>query len=187
VWVLSGDFFPNLTRGDREIETRYQNRWFAQNAFAIKQLLRGAPVLFVPGNHDYADLGTCFRREYMKAWEITPTGFEFHGVRWAGFGHIPFIAGEWDRETTTMQLSILTRRTLEVGNPDILVTHAPPDGILNGNYAGIGPLASALTYSDHKVKVHLFGHAHEDGGLQIEHMGIRFVNSAMTAQVINFP
>ena len=31
VWVDTGDFFPNKTRGDRNIETSFQNKWFSWN------------------------------------------------------------------------------------------------------------------------------------------------------------
>jgi Icc-related predicted phosphoesterase len=185
LWVLSGDFFPNRTRGNIPIEIQFQTAWFGWKAGSILRRLQGAPVLYVPGNHDYQDLGTLLRREGVDAREITPQGCSFKGLRFAGFGHIPIINGEWNRETTMNQLSLLTRMTLEKGNPDVLVTHAPPDGILNGYYQGIGPLNSALTYYHHRVRLHLFGHAHEDGGKEVSLMGIRFVNSACCVQVVD--
>lgn len=185
LWVLTGDIFPNVTRGNRRIEDVAQVRWYAEMSRWFTHTFGKTPVLLVPGNHDYVDLANLLRRDGVNAREVTPDGLTFKGVRFAGFGQIPIIAGEWNRETTMSQLAILTRRTMELGNPEVLVTHAPPDGILNGLYQGIGPLTSYLSYRPHRVRLHLFGHAHEDGGREETIMGIRFVNSALTATVID--
>ena len=185
LWVFTGDMLPNKTRGHILTETRYQMAWFGSVAHNVVRWLRGVPVLLVPGNHDYADLANLLRREGVDAQEVTPRGVSFQGATFAGFGHIPFIAGEWNREVTDRELSILTLKTLELGNPDVLLTHAPPGNILNGRYAGNGPLVTALTYHPHKVRVHLFGHAHEDGGQMVEAMDIKFYNSATTVQLVD--
>lgn len=186
LWVITGDFFPNKTRGHVETETRWQTNWFGYKSFSIRRRLLGAPVLLVPGNHDYANLAGLLRRDGVNAREVAPEGCTFGGLRFAGFGHIPIIAGEWNRESTTQELYDLTHRTLDC-DPDVLLTHAPPDGILNGRYPGIGPLTTALTYRPHRVTHHFFGHSHEDGGKSVEHMGITFVNSATTLQRVDLP
>jgi Icc-related predicted phosphoesterase len=186
LWVLTGDFFPNRTRGNREVEVRWQTNWFGHKSFSIRRRLLGAPVLLVPGNHDYANLASLLRCDGVDAREVTPEGCTFRGVRFAGFGHIPFIAGEWNRESTTGELYDLTQRCFDC-DPDVLLTHSPPDGILNGLYPGIGPITTALTYRPHKVTHHLFGHSHEDGGKVIERMGVTFVNSATTLQWVELP
>ena len=186
LWVITGDFFPNKTRGHVETETRWQTNWFGYKSFSIRRRLLGAPVLLVPGNHDYANLAGLLRRDGVDAREVAPEGCTFGGLRFAGFGHIPIIAGEWNRESTTQELYDLTHRTLDC-DPDVLLTHAPPDGILNGRYPGIGPLTTALTYRPHRVTHHFFGHSHEDGGKSVEHMGITFVNSATTLQWVELP
>lgn len=181
LWVFTGDFFPNHTRGIAEIETPWQTRWFAWKAEEILSRLRGAPVLLVPGNHDYANLARLLRIVGVEAHEVTPEGIDFRGVKFAGFGHIPFIAGEWNREATQPELHNLTHAALD-SEPDVLLTHSPPQGILNGHYPGIGSITTALTYRPHRVRHHLFGHAHVDGGLSVEHMGVTFTNSATTLQ-----
>lgn len=186
LWVITGDFFPNKTRGHAVTETRWQTNWFGYKSFSIRRRLLGAPVLLVPGNHDYANLAGLLRRDGVDAREVAPEGCTFGGLRFAGFGHIPIIAGEWNRESTTQELYDLTHRTLDC-DPDVLLTHAPPDGILNGRYPGIGPLTTALTYRPHRVTHHFFGHSHEDGGKSVEHMGITFVNSATTLQRVDLP
>ena len=183
LWVFTGDMMPNRTRGNSAIEVPYQMQWYASVYDWWVPRLRGAPVLLVPGNHDYADLALLLRRDGVDAREVTPEGLVFQGLRFSGFGHIPLIAGEWNRESTYRELSDLTTRAI-ASDPDVLVTHAPPDGILNGFYAGVGALTAALTYGGHRVRAHLFGHAHEDGGRSIQNMGVLFVNSATTLQVV---
>jgi len=186
VWIFTGDFFPNRTRGNYGIEVLYQTQWYASFARDLVALLRGAPVLLVPGNHDYADLAALLRRDGVDAREVTPHGAVFQGLRFSGFGHIPLICGEWNREASHRELCDLTLTTFQ-SDPDVLLTHAPPDGILNGQYNGIGAVTSALAYQKHKVRLHLFGHSHEDGGKFAQHMGVLFVNSATTVQVVNLP
>lgn len=51
--VSTGDFFPNSTRGIREIEIPFQSEWFNRNKEEIFRLFRGLPVLCVDGNHDF--------------------------------------------------------------------------------------------------------------------------------------
>jgi Icc-related predicted phosphoesterase len=190
LWCLTGDIFPYMKSshhihwGDPSFEIPHQMRWYSYKGGSIVRRLRGKPVLLVPGNHDFADLAMFLRRDGVDAREVTPEGVEFQGVRFAGFGHIPFIEGRWNREVHTPELRELTHRTLSVGNPEVLLTHAPPGNILGGDYPGNGPLLTALTYLPHQVRVHLFGHIHVTGGCVVEHMGIKFVNSATTVQVL---
>lgn len=186
LWVFTGDMLPNKTRGHVHIEVPFQTRWYGQNASTLIAPLRGVPVLLVPGNHDYADLAKLLRRDGVNAHEVSPRGRVVQGHRFAGFGHIPIIGGEWNREATSWELTDLTEATLN-SDPDVLLTHAPPCGILNGDYAGVSALTNALTYRPHRVKLHLFGHAHEGGLKQVTHMGVRFVNSATGVQVLDFP
>ncbi len=58
VWVDTGDFFPNRTAGNRQIEPAFQTRWAEWPALGPKlvEILRGRPLLSVAGNHDYISL-----------------------------------------------------------------------------------------------------------------------------------
>lgn len=191
LWVFTGDIFPymgfdhNAHWGVSSFEIPHQMRWYSHKGPSIVRRLRGKPVLLVPGNHDYADLAKLLRRDGVNAQEVTPEGVDFQGVRFAGFGHIPFIGGRWNREAFVPELQDLSHRTLTVGDPDVLLTHAPPGHILGGVHPGNGPLLTALSRLPHRVRVHLFGHIHETGGRMVEHMGIRFYNSATTVQVLD--
>lgn len=190
LWCLTGDIFPYMGFNDYNewgtpsSEIPHQIRWWGHKGDSFVRRLGGKPVLLVPGNHDFADLASLLRRDGVNAREVTPEGLEFRGIRFAGHGHIPFIQGRWNREVFDDQLRDLAHRTLTEGNPDVLMTHAPPGHILGGEHPGDAPLLTALTYQYHRVRVHLFGHIHETGGRMVEHMGIKFYNSATTLQEI---
>lgn len=184
--VITGDFFPNKSRGDVRTEIRHQTKWFGWKSPSILRVLRGLPVLWCPGNHDYVSLAEFLRRDGHTAYDISTDGVEILGLQFAGFGEIPFIAGEWNGESTIEKLNDLVKRTLDVGNPDILVTHAPPSGILDHgcHNGGIASLTSHLFYRPNRVTHHLFGHIHECGGQMAEENGVKFYNGACHARVI---
>jgi Icc-related predicted phosphoesterase len=168
-WVSTGDFFPNQTYGNRAVEVAFQTAWFHQNADEIFARLAGIPVVVVDGTPAGADLGP--------------------GVRVAGFRHIPYIQGRWAGEIQQADFVPMIRRALNSG-ANVLVTHAPPAGILDGGGDGFGirPLTSMLMYpelGDHTVTHHLFGHIHEAYG-SAEVCGIRFFNSAQGLQWVRF-
>lgn len=182
LWILTGDIFPNKTRGEVSVEVGHQTRWFNYTGYSIKERLRGAPVVCVDGNHDFICLATALRSIGVEAYNVTPQGVTVKGIRFAGFRHVPQINGEWNGEADRGELQKLVFDTFEEGNPDILVTHAPPQGILDGTgigyeHIGIEPLTTALMYRTHNVKVHCFGHVHSSAG-ETEENGIRFYNSA---------
>lgn len=62
---------------------------------------------------------------------------------------------------------------------DVLITHGPPDGILDRNRTGSCCGCRELLYRVLEVKprLHVFGHIHEAAG-QTEIDGTRFVNAA---------
>lgn len=184
VWVLTGDMFPNKTRGVVAEEIPFQEEWAAANKERLTDLLEGQKVVLVPGNHDYADLAEILRSCGAHVFEVTPEGVEVLGLRWAGFREIPYIMGEWAGETH--DFTDLVDRVVAT-DPDILVTHAPAAGILDigcqGFNKGINQLTSALSYRMRNVKAHFFGHVHTSGGEHCYDMGILFANGAETCRM----
>ena len=184
LWICSGDFFPNKTRGNIPVETKYQTLWFQKHKNEILDLLGGIPVLCVGGNHDYVSFASLLRNVGHEAYEIPRDGIDFMGHRFAGFREINFIQGEWNGETPVSDMKAIVDQVLDA-DPDILVTHAPPSGIFDrGNDYGISALILSLMYRDHKVKYHFFGHSHLSGGQIHQEMGIIFINSACHVQFI---
>lgn len=187
VWVDTGDFFDNVGRVartnhaiHRETEKAAQDRWWGWKHLGtrFKEWLNGRPAIICSGNHDFIDLAYLLRRAGANVHVTRPEGVDVAGLTWAGFREINWISGEWAGELH--DFSDLVDSTWAT-NPDVLVTHAPPAGILvasgDDDY-GIPRLASALFFEEHKIKHHFFGHVHDTGGQQEEKGGIKFYNGA---------
>lgn len=192
--LLTGDCMDNQGRVARtgytinaSAEIRYQNSWYRKQAKKWAKDLNGRPVLTVRGNHDFIEYGHWLRHYGANVYEITDENpaVEVLGKRWAGFRQIPYIQGEWAGEERDMAPFV---EKAFAADPDILVTHAPPGGILDSEEGyGVVPLTVGLTYRPHRITHHFFGHVHRDGGRQKELMGVRFVNGAEHCTVHEIP
>lgn len=166
------------------LEIKYQNRWFRKQAKKWAKALDGRPVITVGGNHCFISPARWLRHYGVTVYEITKENpsFEMFGKTWAGFREVPHMMDEWVGETYDSDFDAVIQRALDC-NPDILITHAPPAGILDcgdGEYdrRGISKLTTALANQPHNITHHFFGHAHFDGGKVVDEMGVRFVNGA---------
>ena len=187
VWIDTGDFFPNKTRGDRAEEVRYQNRWLHNKSVAkrIVDFLDGRPAVTIGGNHDYISLAEALVNHGGDAYEVSPGGVEVAGVRYAGFRQVPYMMGEWNGEVHGDEFAPIVGEVFAF-NPDIILTHAPPAGILDdcpAHGGGVGALMTALCYQPHSIVAHFFGHIHEFGGQSVSEMGVTFANGAGKAVV----
>jgi len=187
VWVDSGDFFPNKTRGDRTIEPAWQTKWSGWKKIGDRLVaaLAGRPMVCVGGNHDYVDLAAIVRDAGGTAFNLTDGPATVGGRVFAGFREIPYIAGEWNGEIHDFS-EVVSKVMGE--NPDVLVTHGPASGLLDqasdGRPCGVRSLTTQLMYAPHNVKAHLFGHIHDQGGSTLEKAGILFSNAATAANTI---
>lgn len=182
--VCTGDFFPNSTRGIRSVEEIYQKGWFKQNVTEIFRIFAGHPIVCVDGNHDFVSLGALLLEAGYPGLVVNVNPYEaqeFLGFKVAGYREIPWIAGEWNGETYAPEMHGLADCALQTGC-EILLTHTPPKGILSGDY-GCPALSSLLTYSQHNVRAHFFGHCHYEHGI-LDDMGIRFSNAATSMNII---
>ena len=183
VWIDTGDFFPNKTRGNAQIEVKFQTKWVGYKNLGkrIVAALDGRPLVSVGGNHDYANLAQIVRDAGGTAYDMGDGAAVINGKTFAGFREIPWIMGEWNGETVNGDFGPIVEKALGA-NPDVLVTHAPPAGILDDKThgGGISPLTTALTWQPHNVIAHFFGHIHETQG-SVTEMGIRFINGAEKA------
>lgn len=157
--------------------------------------------IFVAGNHDrfIEAEPDKFRRllpesvSYLQDSGITIEGIRFWGspmtpsfYDWAFMADLgPQLRAHWE---------------LIPADTDILVTHGPPHGILDGvNYQGRIEQAGCpdlrKTVETIKPAFHLFGHIHEGYG-RAQHAGVEFVNASCmnehyrltnSASVIDFP
>ena len=188
IWIDTGDFFPNSTRGNARIEQPFQADWLKQHLRQIAGWLRGRPMISLQGNHDYIMLADHLRAAGMNAHQLNAVPHEvtINNVTFAGFSNIPYIIGEWNHETHNAEMQSAVRNMLQHRH-SVLLTHAPPHGILDAdgkNHYGIQQLTNVMMYYPHNITHHLFGHVHEDGGKCIERSGIKFYNSARRPQLI---
>lgn len=190
VWLDTGDFCDNAGRSagggriNAEVERRYQARWLDRYKDLPRRLvawLRGRPALVMPGNHDFVSLDVYLRRAGANVLRVTTAGVECLGWRWAGFREVPWIDGEWEGEQHGF------KRQLEetwAADPDVLVTHGPPGGILDEAMGYGNPeLTNRLAYYPHNIRAHFFGHTHANGGEDVEEMGVHFYNGACTTKL----
>lgn len=183
VIVLTGDILDNVGRGvsgriEPRREARKQEWWSRKAAKRWAPFIGDRPVVLVCGNHDFLSPAGWLRHYGVDVHEITAAQpmIEIMGLRFAGFREVPWLAGEWAGEVADMAPAV--ERALAC-NPDILVTHAPPAGILDDEEGyGVRALTSALSYTEHHVKAHFFGHCHNNGGQAVTEMGIYFANGA---------
>jgi hypothetical protein len=182
LWIDSGDFFPNDSRG-REGENIFQDNWIrkesAEKLKIINDLLdkKGIERIFCCGNHDYVS-----PQDYFGGWDISTSSQEWAGYRFAGIREIPYIAGEWAGEVFGDDLRKASSRAMSV-EPDFLICHAPPSAF--SKFGNI-PLTSLLFYGDVKVKGIFSGHVHEEGGREQNINGIRFYNAARKPKILSF-
>lgn len=148
-------------------------------------------VIYVPGNHDIA-----FEKDWLntkgyceKVFELASTA-NLHIVT-KGFVKIcgkSFFCysymhkyGNWAFMRDEQWLKDDIAR-LPVEDVDVLVTHAPPHGILDTNlnelHCGTKPINKLVSMMS--PKIHAFGHIHESYGVK-ETSYINFVNAAMTS------
>ena len=167
VWVDTGDFFPNKTRGDRSVEVPFQAKWAGWKNLGerIVEGLAGRPLISVGGNHDYISLAALVRDAGGTAFDVSEGPAQVSGLTFAGFREIPWIAGEWNGETLGPDFTAIVEETF-AANPDILVTPGPAAGLLDdkAHGGGVVQLASALTWQPHNVKAHFFGHIQRGWG-----------------------
>jgi Icc-related predicted phosphoesterase len=187
---------------DPEIEAKYQQRWIREYLKGYRQYFAtpDAPVVCVRGNHDFTDLAEAFGGD---VWEVNldPTRTtEILGLKIGGCRGIPYIVGEWSDEYrdpgkppegSPVRPPVGDWDDIRSKLPtdlDILVTHAPPYGIMDVfglDHWGSRALREYLNermYVWGKLKMHCFGHIHEARSSRNE-AGIIFSNAACSFQV----
>ncbi len=123
----------------------------------IKDILFEArkPIFIVPGNHD------------RTRWDSERNLHNVHGkkMRFDGYSFVGYRYTEVERSETEQDRD-LERMAGLLGVDTILVTHSPPYGILDRGHGGrhIGSRAVRRLASSQDVRLHLFGHVHEDFG-----------------------
>ena len=123
-----------------------------------------AQVIVVPGNHDFVYLKDLFGEPCFEITEDSTRSFEFRGLKIGGFRGITKIIGEWNDELDDATLQ--DRVEAIPADLDIIVSHAPPWGIMDEYYNnpyGVKALAALVqrrSYTVDKPSYYFFGHCH---------------------------
>jgi len=144
-------------------------KWFARQPFEHK--------IFIAGNHD-TFLEEC---STVKLKKIIPSGIvylhnsavEINGLNIYGSPVTPYFLGMAFNKRRGNDIRNVWNKIPET--TDILITHGPPIGILDN---GMGCEELIKKVEKVKLKLHVFGHIHEQHGI-VEQNGTCYVNAAL--------
>ncbi len=201
--ILSGDIAPThvkyMTIGpngfrliDREAEAKHQSEWAKNSLRPLLDKVVHKKSIALNGNHCFFDYKNVVDYSLFKG----STTIEIDGLKFGLAVGIKPLNFEWHEELEEgdfEQLLLGIDRDI-----DVLITHSPPSGILDGTYGGehIGYQClyrnifglSGLEPRFTRLKAHLFGHAHESKGVKVisfdENRSIAFSNASTGFNVI---
>jgi Icc-related predicted phosphoesterase len=187
VWVDTGDTLPNpgWTVGSfnqmPETQRTKQASWWHHKDLTRRLLdaLNGRPHVSVMGNHDFMRYASFMRQHADNVYGLH-SGYvdpvEVAGLTWYGISEIPYMNGRWNFETQQRGLEVLVSA---IPKCDVLLSHAPPAGVLSyRDEWGIPKLETA------PFRYLFCGHVHECGGMESLAMGKFVYNSATTHQIV---
>lgn len=174
VLIHCGDMFDFLFEADDAIES--MDEWFGQQDFALR--------LCIGGNHDTTlqeallDNSQPFANaRYLEDESLEYGGLIFYGAPWT-----PLLEGHAFYQSAS---EIEQSWQLIPSNVDVLITHTPPENILDRSSQGTSYGCPYLADAVRRVspRVHCFGHVHASAG-SIEKNGTHFINaSAVNSQL----
>lgn len=106
-------------------------------------------------------------------WVVVGSGVSLANNAWSANKAFQLI--KTDTEALEAAANVLLKHS-----PDIVLTHGPPKGHLDGGGRGDEKLASAIASSD-SVQLHIFGHVHETAGAEFGDGGKCYVNATMSS------
>lgn len=176
ILIHAGDFSG---KGKKEEINAFLD-WFAS------EKVPGTFKIFIAGNHDFGmESEERFSHE-KKAKELgliylNDSAVEINGIKIWGSPITPWFH-DW---AFNRQRGEEIRKHWELipSDTDILITHGPPFGILDKTWRGQSVGCEELTKiildekKLHKLKLHVFGHIHEDKGIK-KINNIHFVNAS---------
>ena len=149
--------------------------------------------IVINGNHDFADYSDLFENyTYME-----PKTKIIDGIK---FGFLPgtnWLANEWNDEIHEDEFD--RRINMIDRDIEVLISHQPPSQILDLTYSGqrIGSHAiykaifglRGLEPYFNKLKLHMFGHVHDESQIMVEHeiesRKVIFINAACKIKILN--
>lgn len=177
---------------------RFQEKWLADNAYAIARWIGQRPFVWCAGNHDFFDPCETLRKEGVEVHDATNKIVRLAGLSWYGFPFINAINGYYMHERDAAGMAretqlFITRCRAELGGmPDVLLAHAPLADVYDvdkhGNRWGNSVLRNGLAHLVRQdltrmPRLFLCGHVHKSGG-GADVDGMLVYNSAETANII---
>jgi Icc-related predicted phosphoesterase len=191
VFVFTGDMHYNVPDNgfsrNHVDEAMGQIEDFGKLIHKLRKVIGKTPVVCVSGNHDYIELGKELASNGFNAIHVNTSAQTIPGteITVAGFPNVNYISGSWNHESDIATMCNVANAALD-SDPDWLITHTPPSGILGGHHKGCDTITNRLAYSQNKLKAHMFGHVHESAGTHME-MGILFSNAATQINWLDLP
>lgn len=187
LYLVTGDMLPNSDHYflDPDKEVEFQEQWIKDNPYTPHLENQEAPVIVLRGNHDFVDLKPLFPdmnvtelgepEEFIHITHLNLKIGGFRGVRW--------INGAWMDEHSEEGLNEICKRLAP--KLDIVLTHAPPKGILDRCYGGDHPGCEALVeyITMYQPRLVCCGHIHEARGVETL-WATTISNAATTINVI---
>lgn len=126
--------------------------------------------IFICGNHDDCLYGANIDGLDGNVHYLCNSGIEIEGVKFYG---VPMFMGDCITDRQSRNYANIPTDT------DVLVTHCPPNGILDyDDGINYGSKELLARISDLNLKAHLFGHIHTQYGI-VEQNGVIFSNAAI--------
>src|SRR5262245_39467259 len=161
----------DLTRHGSLADAEEFNRWLGTLPHRHK--------IVIAGNHDF-----CFQEEPAEARAritnavyLEDSGVEIEGLKFYGSPWTPWFC---DWAFMLQRGPELAAKWAQIpANVDVLITHGPPEGILDRNRVGEVCGCRDLMYRVLEVKprLHVFGHIHETAG-RTDFDGVIFLNAS---------
>lgn len=179
---------PNLIGGDILIHSGdltkhgFKSEILKQLNYLHEQLDKYSYIVFTGGNHDFwiERHPNEFKEACLSAGLIPllNESIEVMGLKIFGSPDTP-VFHNWAFNKTESELHDVYKKIPD--DTDILITHGPPLGILDKTFLGTNVGSDSLfeKVSRMNLKLHLFGHIHEDSGV-VENNHTLFINSGTT-------
>ena len=171
--IVGGD----LTARDEKIEYAQFADWYLSQPYKKRILIAGNHDTKIQNgdyyfNHDW--LG------YVQDYETEFEGLKIWGSPWtAWFEGINPHCTAFTKKTDD---ELAKKWAMIPPDIDILITHSPPYGILDttkdGRHVGSESLREWVLGTRPNLRLHVFGHIHENGSLNIKIAGREFVNAS---------
>lgn len=179
--IIAGDICPDYNGSGHtspywhRTVAEQQARWLQDRfePWCLTQLYNlGIPVVMIWGNHDYVgefpDLVAALpvtARVLQDAGTVVK-GLRIWGSPWTHFAPADHLREKpWAFDKNETELVELYQHLPASGEVDVLVTHGPAWGVLDGAYGlELGSPALGIAVGRLQPRLHIFGHIHEGRG-----------------------